>query len=77
LSRPPGARRTQIRLALDCLANQGLLDVLAGGGFVVKEFTLADILGRHRNARCTGVHSGAGWLWSGSLTIVNWTRYAA
>jgi GntR family transcriptional regulator of vanillate catabolism len=25
------------------LANQGLLDVLPGGGFVVKEFTLADI----------------------------------
>lgn len=41
------------------MANQGLLDVLAGGGFVVKEFTLADIFGRHRNTRCTLGHGGA------------------
>jgi hypothetical protein len=60
-----GVLRTPIPVALDGLANQGLLDLAAGGGFVVKEFTLADILGRHRNARVTGGHGGR----TGSLTI--------
>ena len=71
-----GLSRTPIRLALDCLAYPGLLDVSAGGGFVVKEFTLADILGRHRSARCTGGHGGAprsGRAHSRSY----WTGYAA
>ena len=38
-----GVSRTPIRLALDRLANEGLLEVLPAGGFVVREFTLADI----------------------------------
>lgn len=38
-----GVSRTPIRLALDRLANEGLLEVLPGGGFVVREFTIADI----------------------------------
>jgi GntR family transcriptional regulator of vanillate catabolism len=38
-----GVSRTPIRLALDRLANEGLLEVLPGGGFVVREFTVADI----------------------------------
>lgn len=38
-----GVSRTPIRLALDRLANEGLLEVLPGGGFVVREFTMADI----------------------------------
>lgn len=38
-----GVSRTPIRLALDRLANEGLLEVLPGGGFVVRAFTLADI----------------------------------
>ncbi len=38
-----GVSRTPIRLALDRLANEGLLEVLPGGGFVVREFTVSDI----------------------------------
>ena len=38
-----GVSRTPIRLALDRLANEGLLEVLPGGGFVVREFTITDI----------------------------------
>jgi GntR family transcriptional regulator of vanillate catabolism len=38
-----GVSRTPIRLALDRLANEGLLEILSGGGFVVREFTIADI----------------------------------
>ena len=38
-----GVSRTPIRLALDRLANEGLLEVLPAGGFVVREFTMADI----------------------------------
>ena len=38
-----GVSRTPIRLALDRLANEGLLEVLPTGGFVVREFTVADI----------------------------------
>ena len=37
-----GVSRTPIRLALDRLANEGLLEVLPGGGFVVREFTVAE-----------------------------------
>lgn len=59
--------------SLDCLANQGLLDLAAGGGFVVKEFTLADILGRHRSARVTGGHGGAPHCGRAHSRFVNWT----
>lgn len=38
-----GVSRTPIRLALDRLANEGLLEVLPSGGFVVREFTIADV----------------------------------
>lgn len=38
-----GVSRTPIRLALDRLANEGLLEVVPSGGFVVREFTVADI----------------------------------
>src|SRR5437588_7378619 len=38
-----GVSRTPIRLALDRLANQGLLEVVPSGGFVVRSFTTADI----------------------------------
>src|SRR5258708_7539750 len=38
-----GVSRTPIRLALDRLANEGLLEVSPSGGFVVREFTVADI----------------------------------
>ena len=38
-----GVSRTPIRLALDRLANEGLLEVLPSGGFVVRAFTVADI----------------------------------
>jgi len=38
-----GVSRTPIRLALDRLANEGLLEVSPTGGFVVREFTVADI----------------------------------
>lgn len=38
-----GVSRTPIRLALDRLANEGLLEVLPAGGFVVRSFTVADI----------------------------------
>ena len=37
------ASRTPIRLALERLANEGLLDVISSGGFRVRSFTLADI----------------------------------
>jgi GntR family transcriptional regulator, vanillate catabolism transcriptional regulator len=38
-----GVSRTPLRLALDRLANEGLLDTVPTGGFVVREFTIADI----------------------------------
>src|SRR2546422_457987 len=37
-----GVSRTPIRLSLDRLANEGLLETSPGGGFVVRSFTLAD-----------------------------------
>jgi len=38
-----GVSRTPIRLALDSLCNEGLLELLPTGGFAVREFTVADI----------------------------------
>ena len=38
-----GVSRTPIRLALERLAQEGLLETLTGGGFLVRSFTLADI----------------------------------
>jgi GntR family transcriptional regulator of vanillate catabolism len=38
-----GVSRTPIRLALDRLAHEGLLEASPSGGFVVREFTLEDI----------------------------------
>jgi GntR family transcriptional regulator, vanillate catabolism transcriptional regulator len=38
-----GVSRTPIRLALDRLANEGLLEVVPTGGFVVRAFTLTDV----------------------------------
>jgi GntR family transcriptional regulator of vanillate catabolism len=38
-----GVSRTPIRLALDRLSNEGLLEVAPSGGFVVREFTRTDI----------------------------------
>lgn len=38
-----GVSRTPIRLALEKLAHEGLLEVSASGGFVVREFTMADV----------------------------------
>src|SRR5712692_6658658 len=38
-----GVSRTPIRLALERLAQEGLLESLPGGGFLVRSFTLADI----------------------------------
>ena len=38
-----GVSRTPIRLALDRLAHEGLLEVSPSGGFVVRSFSLADI----------------------------------
>jgi hypothetical protein len=56
------------------LANQSLLDVSAGGGFVVKELrwpTSWDAI-EMRGVLEAGQRAS---LRSGSLTIVNWTRY--
>jgi GntR family transcriptional regulator of vanillate catabolism len=39
-----GTSRTPIRLALERLAHIGLLDVLPTGGFVVRGFTIAEVL---------------------------------
>ena len=39
-----GTSRTPIRLALERLAHMGVLDVVATGGFTVREFTLAEVL---------------------------------
>jgi len=39
-----GTSRTPIRLALERLAHMGLLDVMAAGGFTVREFTLSEVL---------------------------------
>jgi GntR family transcriptional regulator of vanillate catabolism len=39
-----GTSRTPIRLALERLAHMGLLDVVATGGFTVREFTLVEVL---------------------------------
>jgi len=38
-----GVSRTPIRLALDRLANEGLLEIWPTGGFVVRAFTLTDV----------------------------------
>ena len=38
-----GVSRTPIRLALDRLSHEGLLEVSPGGGFVVRAFTVPDI----------------------------------
>ncbi len=38
-----GVSRTPLRMALTRLQHEGLLDTLPGGGFVVREFSLADI----------------------------------
>src|SRR5438876_11679632 len=38
-----GVSRTPIRLALERLAHEGLLEVSRSGGFVVREFTLAAV----------------------------------
>src|SRR5690349_3867930 len=38
-----GVSRTPIRLALDRLSHEGLLEVSPSGGFVVRAFTVADI----------------------------------
>lgn len=38
-----GVSRTPIRLGLDRLAHEGLLEPASGGGFVVRAFTLADV----------------------------------
>lgn len=38
-----GVSRTPLRLALSALEHEGLLRVLPGGGYVVREFTRADI----------------------------------
>ena len=38
-----GVSRTPLRLALARLEHEGLLETLAGGGYVVKQFTQADI----------------------------------
>ncbi|HEY7055361.1 MAG TPA: GntR family transcriptional regulator [Vicinamibacterales bacterium] len=37
------ASRTPVRLALDRLAHEGLLEPLTGGGFRIREFAIADI----------------------------------
>src|SRR5947208_254359 len=39
-----GTSRTPIRMALERLAHMGLLDVVATGGFTVREFTLWEVL---------------------------------
>lgn len=38
-----GVSRTPIRLALDRLANEGLLEIVPTGGFMVRAFTLTDM----------------------------------
>lgn len=38
-----GVSRTPIRLALDRLANEGLLEIFPTGGFVVRAFTFTDV----------------------------------
>ncbi len=38
-----GVSRTPIRLALDRLAHEGLLEIAPSGGFVAREFTVSDI----------------------------------
>ena len=38
-----GMSRTPVRLALTTLEHEGLLETLPGGGFMVREFSLADI----------------------------------
>jgi GntR family transcriptional regulator, vanillate catabolism transcriptional regulator len=51
-----GVSRTPIRLALDRLANEGLLEVVPTGGFVVRAFTFTDV---HDAIEMRGVLEGA------------------
>lgn len=39
-----GISRTPVRLALDALAHEGLLEARSNGGFVVRDFSLTDML---------------------------------
>jgi GntR family transcriptional regulator of vanillate catabolism len=43
LSSRLGVSRTPIRLALERLAHEGLLEVWPAGGFIVREFTVSDV----------------------------------
>ena len=54
-----GVSRTPMRLALSTLAHEGLLEPLAGGGFVVRSFTQRRRVGRDRVARRARGHGGA------------------
>ena len=44
-----------MRLALDRLAHEGLLEPLPGGGFRIREFAIADIWMRLRCAACSSL----------------------
>ena len=51
------ASRTPVRLALDRLAHEGLLEPMPGGGFKIREFAIADIWDA---IEVRGVHGGNG-----------------
>ena len=57
-----GTSRTPIRMALERLAHMGLLDVVATGGFTVREFTLWEVLDEPWH----------GWRRSACQPITNW-----